>query len=502
MSQDYILAIDQGTTGTRASLINKEGKIIAKFYREFPQYFPRAGWVEHNAEEIWQSTLEVIGGVLSEAKVKTSNIACIGITNQRETTVLWDKNSGEPVYRAIVWQCRRTTPLCHALKSQGLEKKIKDKTGLLIDPYFSATKIRWILDNVPGVRRKAEQGKVLFGTVDSWLLWKLTKGKAHLTDYTNASRTMLFNIHSLGWDEELLDILHIPPQILPEVKPSRYIYGYTRKNNILPDDIPISGISGDQQAALFGQACFYPGTLKNTYGTGCFLLLNTGEKAVNSSKGLLTSICCNGKGEPAYMLEGSIFIAGAAIQWLRDGLELIRNAEETELLASKIESTEGVYMVPAFAGLGAPYWDASARGAILGITRGTKKEHIVRATLESIAYQTKDVLKVMLEEAGIFIDKIRVDGGAAKNNWLMQFQADILNLPVERPIYLETTSLGAAFLAGLGAGCWSEKDIEGVWKQEAVFYPKMEEKLRKKLYAGWKKAVERIRNTHSCTLIA
>lgn len=489
----YILTIDQGTTGTRASLISREGEIVVQSYREFPQYFPRAGWVEHEPEEIWQNVLEVTAKTLSKTKI--SDIACIGIANQRETTILWDKDSGEPVYRAIVWQCRRTSPECGKLKEAGFQEKIKHKTGLVIDPYFSATKIQWILDNVPGVRNKAEQGKVLFGTVDSWLLWKLTGGKAHLTDYTNASRTMLFNIHDLTWDSELLDILHIPPQILPEVKPSKYIYGHTRKNKVLPGNIPISGIVGDQQAALFGQACFYPGTLKNTYGTGCFLLLNTGKQAVKSSSGLLTSICCNEQGNPAYTLEGSIFIAGAAIQWLRDGLELIRHPEETEFLANRVENAGGVYMVPAFVGLGAPYWDASARGAILGITRGTKKEHVVRAALESIAYQTKDILEVMLDDKNISIDRIRVDGGAAKNNWLMQFQADILNLPVERPVCLETTSLGAAFLAGLGAGYWDEDAIQHLWKKETVFYPGMEKNLRKKLYAGWKRAVEQTLST-------
>jgi len=492
MLQKYILVIDQGTTGTRASLINKEGDIVAKFYREFTQYFPRAGWVEHDPEEIWQSTLQVIQGVLSETKIKSSDIACIGISNQRETTILWEKDTGRPVYKAVVWQCRRTASICDKLKKDGLQEKIKEKTGLLIDPYFSATKIKWILDNVPKAKEKAKKGRVLFGTVDSWLLWKLTGGKVHSTDYTNASRSMLFNIHDLKWDEELLDILDIPLEILPEVKPSRYIYGYTKGNDALLEGIPVSGILGDQQAALFGQACFYPGMVKNTYGTGCFILLNTGGKIVNSSKGLLTSICCNGKGEPCYMLEGSIFIAGAAIQWLRDGLELISSAEETESLASRVNSTEGVYVVPAFSGLGAPYWDASARGAILGITRGVKKEHVVRATLESIAYQTKDVLEVMAEESGTSIEKIRVDGGAAKNNWLMQFQADILNIPIERPLYLETTSLGAGFLAGLGAGFWKEEEISNLWKKETIFYPKMEDKVREKLYTGWKKAVFRV----------
>jgi len=492
MSEKYVLAIDQGTTGTRAVLLNREGEITALSYRELTQYFPRAGWVEHDPEEIWQATLQVVQGVLSEAKVSGTDIASIGITNQRETTILWEKDSGKPVYRAIVWQCRRTAPLCDKLKAGGFEKVVKHKTGLIIDPYFSATKIKWILDTIPRVREKAKRGKVLFGTVDSWLVWKLTGGRAHLTDYTNASRTMLFNIHSFKWDQELMDILDIPRQVLPQVRPSRYIYGYTKGTEVLPSGIPIAGILGDQQAALFGQACFYPGTVKNTYGTGCFLLLNTGEEAVNSSKGLLTSICCNEKGDPVYMLEGSVFVAGAAIQWLRDTLGLIRAPEETESLAGKVKDTGGVYMIPAFAGLGAPYWDPSARGAILGITRGTRKEHLVRATLESIAYQTKDVLEVMLQEAGVSIKEIRVDGGAAKNDWLMQFQADISNLPVERPLHIETTSLGVGFLAGLGIGYWKEKEILHLWKREAVFLPRMRKETREKLYGGWEKAVSRI----------
>lgn len=492
MSQKYILAVDEGTTGTRAALLNREGEIIAMFYREFTQYFPRAGWVEHDPEEIWQVTIQVVERVLSKAKVSAADIAAIGITNQRETTVLWEKDTGRPVYRAIVWQCRRTRPLCDELKADGLQETVKDKTGLIIDPYFSATKIKWILDNVPKVREGAKRGKVLFGTVDSWLVWKLTGGKSHLTDYTNASRTMLFNIHSFEWDKELTDIFDVPEEILPQVRPSRDIYGYTKESEVLPGGIPIAGILGDQQAALFGQACFYPGTAKNTYGTGCFLLINTGEKAVNSSKGLLTSISCNEKGNPTYSLEGSIFVGGAAIQWLRDALGLIDAPEETEALARKVEDTGGVYVIPAFVGLGAPYWDPSARGAILGITRGTRKEHLVRATLESIAYQTKDILRVMLQEAGVSIRRIRVDGGAAKNDWLMQFQADILDLPVERPLYVETTSLGVGFLAGLGIGYWKEKEILHLWKREAVFLPQMRKETRKRLYVGWQKAVARI----------
>ncbi len=493
----YILAIDQGTTGTRAVLLNREGEIVAKFYQEFTQYFPRSGWVEHDPEEIWQTSHQVIQRVLLKAKISGSAIAAIGITNQRETTILWDKDNGKPVYRAIVWQCRRTTPLCDKLKKNGLAQVIKNKTGLLIDPYFSATKIRWILDNIPEAKEKAKKGKIIFGTVDSWLLWKLTKGKAHLTDYTNASRTMLFNIHSFTWDKELMDIFNIPREILPQAKPSRYVYGYTEGDNVLPNGIPITGILGDQQAALFGQTCFYPGMIKNTYGTGCFLLLNTGRKIINSSKGLLTNIVCNERGDPVYALEGSIFVAGAAVQWLRDGLGLIETPQETEAQAGKVEDTGGVYVIPAFAGLGAPYWDASARGAILGITRGTGKEHLIRATLESIAYQTKDILEVMLKETDISIERIRVDGGAAKNNWLMQFQADILNLPVERPLHLETTSLGIGFLAGLGIDYWKEGEIPHLWKREAIFFPRMGKEKREKLYTGWKKAVARILSSNS-----
>ncbi len=373
-----------------------------------------------------------------------------------------------------------------------MQGTVKDKTGLIIDPYFSATKIKGILDNVPNAREGVKRGKILFGTVDSWLVWKLTGGKSHLTDYTNASRTMLFNIHSFEWDKELTDIFDVPEEVLPQVRPSRDIYGYTEENEVLPRGIPIAGILGDQQAALFGQACFYPGTAKNTYGTGCFLLINTGEKAVNSSRGLLTSICCNEKGSPAYSLEGSVFVGGAAIQWLRDALGLIDVPEETEALARKVEDTGGIHVIPAFVGLGAPYWDSSARGAILGITRGTRKERLVRATLESIAYQTKDILRAMLQEAGVCIRRIRVDGGAAKNDWLMQFQADILDLPVERSLCIETTSLGVGFLAGLGIGYWEEKEILHLWKRETVFLPQMREETREELYEGWREAVARI----------
>ena len=492
MSMKFVLAIDQGTTGTRALLIDRQGKTVALSYQELRQYSPRRGWVEHDPEEIWQATLRVVERALSKSKVSGADIAAIGIANQRETTLLWEKATGKPLSRAIVWQCRRTLPLCDKLRESGLESHVKKKTGLLIDPYFSATKIRWILDNIPGAREGAIKGRILFGTVDTWLLWKMTRGEAHFTDYTNASRTMLFDIHRLRWDQELIDALDIPREILPQPMPSRHIYGYTHQNDALPGNIPIAGIIGDQQAALFGQACFLPGKIKTTYGTGCFLLLNTGNKPVESSGGLLTTICCNDRGNVAYALEGSVFVGGEAIRWLKDTLGLINHPEETESIARKVQDSGGIYVVPAFFGLGAPYWDPSARGAILGMTRGMTKEQLVRATLESIAYQTKDILTLMLEEAGISVDGIRVDGGAAKNDWLMQFQADILNLPIERPFTTETTSLGAGFLAGLSAGFWKEEEIKNLWRRETVFLPRMAQEKREKLYAGWKEAVTRV----------
>ena len=492
ISQKYILAIDAGTTGIRAVIFNKKGEILAKSYREFTQYFPQAGWVEHDPEQIWQVTLEVVKDALIKGKIGISDIAAIGITNQRETTIIWDKDTGRPVYKAIVWQCRRTAPLCERLRAEGLEKIIRDKTGLIIDPYFSATKIKWILDKFPRVKDKAKKGGILFGTVDSWLLWKLTGGRSHFTDYTNASRTMLFNIHQLKWDKELLDIFDIPEEILPQVKPSIFIFGYTKKNDVFSEGIPIAGIMGDQQAALFGQVCFQSGMIKSTYGTGCFLVLNTGKKIINSSRGLLTSLFCSPEGDPLYVLEGSVFIAGAAIQWLRDGLGLIKKAAETEIIARNLSSTNGVYVVPAFTGLGAPYWDSSARGGILGITRGTKREHVIRATLESIAYQTRDIIDVMSREAGISLSKLKVDGGVSQNNWLMQFQADILNIPVERPYYMETTSTGAGYIAGVSVGYWKKEEISHLWKKDRIFVPHMQEKTREKLYKGWKEAVKRV----------
>ena len=495
MGKRFIVAIDQGTTGTRAIAYDRDGHIISQSYRQLTQYYPRPGWVEHDPEEIWQSCLGVIEQILTKSGLKPAKIEAIGITNQRETTLVWDRNTGEPQHKAIVWQCRRTAPRCDELTSKGLEGLIKERTGLVIDPYFSATKIGWILDKVPGARKKAEKGEIVFGTVDSWLLWKLTGGAAHLTEYTNASRTMLFNIHRLEWDAELLDLFQIPGKILPSVRPSGSIFGYTAKNGSLSSGIPIAAVLGDQQAALFGQMGFNPGTAKNTYGTGCFLLLNLGKKSVTPSKGLVATLACDGEGKPIYALEGSVFMAGAAVQWLRDGLGLIKALKETQEAAARVKDTGGVYMIPAFTGLGAPYWDPLARGAILGISRGTKKEHIIRATLESIAYQTRDVLEVLEADASQKLKKLRVDGGAAKNDFLMQFQSDILGIPVERPVVLETTALGAALLAGLTIGFWKNKEeLTHLWKRGASFTPQMDNEKREILYTGWKKAVSRVLN--------
>ena len=493
MRQKYILAIDQGTTGTKVIVFNQQGEIVAAAYREFAQYYPQPGWVEHDPQEIWQVSLDVISTALAGGKIDAGDISAIGIANQRETTILWDKYTGEPVYNAIVWQCRRTAPLCDELKARGMEDLIKRKTGLVIDAYFSATKMMWILDNVPGIREKAQRGDLLFGTIDSWLVWKLTGGKVHITDYTNASRTMLFNIYHFKWDEELIQEIEIPPQILPEVRSSSEIFGYTVNNGILRSGIPIAGIAGDQQASLFGQACFAPGMAKNTYGTGCFLLLNLGREAVPPPDGLLTTIACGGDGKPVYALEGSVFNTGAAIQWLRDGLGIIDQVRDSESLACKVEDTGGVYFVPAFTGLGAPYWDMYARGAILGITRGTRREHIVRATLESIAYQSRDVLEIMAVNARTGIEKLRVDGGGAANDVLMQFQADILGVTIERPVITETTALGAAYLAGLATGYWrNQEELSYRWRVGARFEPKMDAEKREHLYYGWKRAVKRV----------
>ncbi|MFV9511502.1 glycerol kinase GlpK [Tepidibacillus sp. LV47] len=490
MTEKYILSIDQGTTSSRAILFNKNGKIVAMTQREFPQYYPKPGWVEHNANEIWGSVLAVLGELFGNYNVEPKQIEGIGITNQRETTVVWDKNTGLPIYNAIVWQSRQTAAICDDLKAKGYEQMVREKTGLVIDAYFSGTKIKWILDNVEGAREKAEKGDLLFGTIDTWLIWKLTGGKAHVTDYTNASRTMLFNIHTLEWDDELLQMLDIPKSMLPEVRPSSEIYGMTVPYHFFGEEIPVAGAAGDQQAALFGQACFEAGMAKNTYGTGCFMLMNTGEKAVPSKHGLLTTIAWGVDGKVEYALEGSIFVAGAAVQWLRDGLRVVDNAPQSEELATKVDSTDGVYVVPAFTGLGAPYWDMDARGAIFGLTRGTTREHLVRATLESLAYQTRDVLSAMEADSGITLNTLRVDGGAVKNNFLMQFQSDILAVPVERPVVNETTALGAAYLAGLATGFWKDKgEIAKNWAIDKTFEPVLTEEKREELYSGWKRAV-------------
>ncbi|RAS72503.1 glycerol kinase GlpK [Priestia endophytica] len=487
----YILALDQGTTSSRAILFNKKGEIVHTSQKEFTQYFPKPGWVEHNANEIWSSILSCIASCLSESGVKANQVEGIGITNQRETTVVWDKNTGQPVYNAIVWQSRQTSNICNELKEKGYNDTFRDKTGLLIDAYFAGTKVKWILDNVDGAREKAENGELLFGTIDTWLIWKLSGGKAHVTDYSNASRTLMFNIYDLKWDEELLEILGVPASMLPEVKPSSEVYAETIDYHFFGQKVPIAGAAGDQQSALFGQACFEKGMAKNTYGTGCFMLMNTGEKAVKSEHGLLTTIAWGIDGKVEYALEGSIFVAGSAIQWLRDGLRMFNNATDSQKYAERVESTDGVYMVPAFVGLGTPYWDSDVRGAMFGLTRGTKKEHFVRATLESLAYQTRDVLDAMKEDAGMEIKRLRVDGGAVKNDFLMQFQSDILDVPVERPTINETTALGAAYLAGLAVGFWeSRNEIAEQWDVEKAFEAKMEDEQRTKLYDGWKKAVE------------
>ncbi|MBL7158451.1 MAG: glycerol kinase GlpK [Candidatus Omnitrophica bacterium] len=486
---EYILAIDQGTTGSRAILYDKKGAQRASYYEEFPQYFPKPGWVEHDAEEIWKSVERSIQKVLT--KVPSATIAAIGITNQRETTVMWNKDTGKPVYRAIVWQCRRTSARCDALKKKK-EAVFRKKTGLPIDAYFSGTKIEWILKNVPGVLKKAREGKILFGTTDSWVLWKLTGGKSHATDYTNASRTMLFNIDALNWDRDILRTLGIPKEILPEVKKSSDLFGKTVKIKRLPAGVPISGIAGDQQAALFGQACFEPGTMKNTYGTGCFVLLNAGKKRPYSKHGLIVTLGCGALGEPVYVVEGAIFIAGAAIQWLRDGLRIVPSAPTSEKMALSVKDNAGIYFVPALVGLGAPYWDQDARGSIYGITRGTKGSHVVRAALEAMCYQTKDVLRAMKKDTGLNVKSLKVDGGAVANNFLCRFQADILGINVIRPKVIETTSQGAAYLAGLAVGYWKDsKEIKKYWKEERVFKPRMKQEKAARLYAGWLEAVKR-----------
>ena len=492
MEKKYIIALDQGTTSSRAILFDKCGNIVSSAQKEFTQIYPKAGWVEHNPMEIWGSQSGVLREVLETTSVRPDEIAAIGITNQRETTVVWDKNTGKPVYNAIVWQCRRTASICDDLKKKGLEESIKSKTGLMIDAYFSATKVKWILDNIEGAREKAENGDLLFGTIDTWLIWNLTRGKVHVTDYSNAARTMLYNIKELKWDEDILKELDIPLCMLPEVKPSSEIYGYTDEEMLAGAKIPIAGCAGDQQAALFGQTCFEEGSVKNTYGTGCFLLMNTGSKPVESKNGLLTTIAWGVDGKVEYALEGSIFVGGASIQWLRDELRLIYDSGQSEYYANQVEDTNGVYVVPAFTGLGAPYWDMYARGAIFGLTRGAKRGHIVRATLESIAYQTKDVLNAMQEDSNMKLKMLRVDGGASANDFLMKFQADILNVNIDRPKVIETTALGAAYLAGLAVGFYKNKEeIRERYTIEKEFIASMDDRKRNLLYKGWKRAVER-----------
>lgn len=491
----YIMALDQGTTSSRCMLFDEKGTVCSIAQKEFEQIYPQSGWIEHDPMVIWRTQIDVAKKCMKKHAVTPSQIHSIGITNQRETTVCWNKHTGQPIYNAIVWQCRRTSNYVDELKDSGFGDVIKEKTGLIPDAYFSATKIKWILDNVEGAREGAEKGDLLFGTIDTWLIWNLTKGKVHMTDYSNASRTMLYDIHKLDWDSEICRKLHIPMNILPQVKPSSYIFGYADKS-IFGEEIPISGVAGDQQAALFGQCGFGPGDVKNTYGTGCFLLLNTGVDPIKSYNGLLTTIAANVEGEKIqYVLEGSIFVAGAAIQWLRDELQIIETSAESEELALSVKDSGGVYLVPAFTGLGAPYWDQYARGTMVGLTRGSNKKHITRATLESIAYQTYDVIKAMEQDSGIEIRCLKVDGGASTNNFLMQFQADILNTKIQRPSSIETTALGAAYLAGLSTGYWKDKDeIKENWHLSKTFRANMSYEERDKLLKGWKKAVGRSRN--------
>lgn len=488
--EQFVLAIDQGTTSSRSVIFNKKGQIYAMVQSEFKQYYPKPGWVEHNPDEIWGSVLATLGELFGKYNVSPKQVASIGITNQRETTIIWDKNTGVPIYNAIVWQSRQTKEICEKLKADGYEELVNKKTGLVIDAYFSGSKIKWLLDNVEGAREKAERGELLFGTVDTWLIWKLSGGKAHVTDYTNASRTMLFNIHSLTWDDELLKILDIPKEILPEVRTSSEIYTHTADFHFFGLEVPIAGIAGDQQAALFGQACFEPGMAKNTYGTGCFMLMNTGADAVSSKHGLLTTVAWGIDGKVEYALEGSVFVAGSAIQWLRDGLKFFSYSSDSERIAKKTESSDGVYVVPAFTGLGAPYWNMDARGAIFGLTRGTSREQITRATLESLAYQTKDIILAMEADSNLRLTTLRVDGGAVRNNFLLQFQADILDTSVERPEIKQATALGAAYLAGLAVGFWTNKDeLVNNMEIDRVFNPSITDEKRDELYSGWKRAI-------------
>ena len=486
----YVMALDAGTTSNRCIIFNEKGEMCSVAQKEFTQYFPKPGWVEHDANEIWSSQLGVAVEAMAKLGIGADDIAAIGITNQRETTVVWDKSTGEPVYHAIVWQCRRTSEYCDTLKDKGLTDKFREKTGLIIDAYFSGTKLKWILDNIEGVRERAEKGELLFGTVETWLIWKLTKGKSHVTDYSNASRTLLFNIKDLTWDKEILEELNIPECMLPEPKPSSCIYGYSDAS-FFGKEIPIAGAAGDQQAALFGQTCFNPGEAKNTYGTGCFMLMNTGETPVYSKNGLVTTIAWGLDGKVNYALEGSIFVAGASIQWLRDELRIIDSAPDSEYMAKKVKDTNGCYVVPAFTGLGAPHWDQYARGTIVGLTRGVNKYHIIRATLESLAYQVNDVLQAMKADSGIDLAALKVDGGASANDFLMQFQSDIINAPVKRPCCVETTAMGAAYLAGLAVGYWNSKeDVIKNWAVDKIFSPIMGEDERERKIKGWNKAVK------------
>ncbi|MDF2154412.1 glycerol kinase GlpK [Vibrio sp. CAU 1672] len=487
----YIIALDQGTTSSRAVILDHDANIVGVAQREFSQIYPQAGWVEHDPMEIWASQSSTLVEVLAKSGIRSDQLAAIGITNQRETTIVWDKETGKPVYNAIVWQCRRTAEICEELKRRGLTEYVRENTGLVLDPYFSGSKIKWILDNVDGARERAEAGKLLFGTVDTWLVWKMTEGRVHVTDYTNASRTMLFNINELCWDKKMLSELGIPASMMPEVKRSSEIYGQTNLGGKGGTRIPIAGIAGDQQAALFGQMCVEAGQAKNTYGTGCFLLMNTGQEKVTSQNGLLTTLACGPKGEPAYALEGAVFMGGASIQWLRDELKILPGAEDSEYFATKVDSSNGVYIVPAFTGLGAPYWDAYARGTIVGLTRGINANHIIRATLESIAYQTRDVLDAMQADSGIKLANLRVDGGAVANNFLMQFQSDVLNTEVHRPKITEVTSLGAAYLAGLAVGYWDSIDeLQDKAVLDRTFVPHDDEEKRNRRYKGWKRAVK------------
>lgn len=491
MQQQYILSLDQGTSSSRAIIFDHSGGIVSSAQQEFTQYFPKPGWVEHDANEIWVSILGVMASALSKAGIGPNQIKAIGITNQRETTVVWDKITGRPIHNAIVWQSRQTGEICDVLRQQGHNELFRQKTGLLIDPYFSGTKIKWLLEHVEGARAKAQNGDLLFGTIDSWLVWKLSGGKVHVTDYSNASRTLLYNIHELCWDDDLLKLLDIPAAMLPEVCSSSEVYGYTVEHHFFGKQVPIAGIAGDQQAALFGQACFEKGMAKNTYGTGCFVLMNTGSEAVRSDHGLLTTIAWGIDGKVEYALEGSIFVAGSALQWLRDSLRMLKSTADSEQYAARVDSTEGVYVVPAFVGLGTPYWDSDARGAVFGLTRGTTKEHFIRATLESLAYQSKEVLDVMALESGLKLERLRVDGGAVGNELLMQFQSDLLPAVVERPVVNETTALGAAYLAGLAVGYWKDKqEIASSWQLDKAYQPSMSEDRRELLYRGWKRAVQ------------